>query len=73
MTFRNFVMTYSFQVFINSIIGASIIYFAVNTGIRLWLTTGDIPEISYWQSFCVYFLFGVLRGDFRMNIEFPKK
>lgn len=68
MTFKQFIMTYPTQVAINAVIGSSIIYFAFNSGVRVWLNQG-ISEFSFWQALCVYFLIGVLRGDYRVTID----
>ncbi|WP_213994836.1 hypothetical protein [Arsukibacterium sp.] len=71
MKLKHFVMTFPFQVAVNAIVGATIIYLAYNAGIHVWIS-GEMPKLSFWQSICIYLIFGVLLGDYRFTIDSEK-
>ena len=64
MPFNRFVGLYVTQVMVNALIGASIIFLCWNWAI-LPVDEFAIPSLSYFQSIGIYFLIGVIRGDYR--------
>ena len=64
MPFKLFFVSYLAQILLNALIGATIIFLCWDWAI--WpIAEGLIPRLSYLQCIAIYFLVGVIRGDYR--------
>ena len=68
MPFNRFILMYIPQVLVNAIIGATIIFFCWNWAI-LPVAGVSIPHFSFLQCIGIYFIIGVIRGDFKCYIK----
>jgi|TARA_R110000744_G_scaffold280406_2_gene392487 hypothetical protein len=68
MPFKRFVGLYVTQVMANALIGASIIFLCWNWAI-LPIAGVSIPHFSFLQCIGIYFLIGVIRGDYKCYIK----